>query len=72
MPDLACIVHAIVLMAVRFELQIWWKAQITPQFSIHRSAWHSARAEELPPWLDRITEASAGRWLSLLGGWFNR
>ena len=80
MPDLACIVHAIVLMAVRFELRIWWEyvdSKANPADGGSRAS--SAVTDQLgiqlvhkklPPWPDRTTQASAEQWLSWLGEWF--
>ena len=62
MPELACIVHAIVLMAVRFELRIWWeygdsKANPADDRSRSRSALTDQLGirlvqEQLPPWVE--------------------
>ena len=80
MPDLACIVHAIVLVAVRFELRIWWE-YVCSKANPADGGSHSSSAftdqlgirlvqKQLPLWPDRTTEASAQQWLSWLGEWF--
>ena len=80
MPDLACIVHATVLVAVRFELRIWReyvdsKANPADDGSRSSSAFTDQLGiqlvqKQLPPWPDRTTEAGAEQWLSWLGEWF--